>query len=330
MSSPLPRPRLQVDQLTVQFAGGTRAVDGVQFTLDDGETVGLVGESGSGKSVTSLAVLGLLPRGGCTVSGSVRYGDQELLGAAESRLRPLRGGEIAMIFQEPMTALNPVFTVGTQLGRVIRRHRGLRGAAAQTVALEVLTDTGIPEPGRRLKQYPHELSGGMRQRVLIAMALACQPRLLIADEPTTALDVTTQAQVLERLSRLQVERGLGLLLITHDLGVVAQLCDRVLVMYAGRIVEQRPVGALFASPWHPYTAALLEATPTLEGPIALNTGVEASSHTALASETGCAYAARCPRAQAKCTQAPPPLTKRHAQEEGEVACFHPLSHGEED
>ncbi|MEM9386484.1 MAG: ABC transporter ATP-binding protein [Pseudomonadota bacterium] len=257
---------LLVSDLSVTFDQGVRAVDEVSFALRPGEVVGLVGESGSGKSVTSLALLGLLPQRGCTVSGSIRYDGRELVGASEKELRPLRGGEIAMVFQEPMTALNPVFTIASQLRTVIRRHRGLRGKEATQLAQEVLARTGLPDPKASLKQYPHEMSGGMRQRVMIAMALACRPRLLVADEPTTALDVTTQAQVLAQLRELQRDDGLGLLLITHDLGVVAQLCDRVLVMYEGRILESQTVEALFERPEHAYTKSLIEATPRIDRP----------------------------------------------------------------
>ncbi|MEO0424115.1 MAG: ABC transporter ATP-binding protein [Pseudomonadota bacterium] len=317
-------PQLTVRDLSVQFGDGEdamRAVKGVSFSLAPGEIVGLVGESGSGKSVTSLALLGLLPRRDCTVGGSIRFGDQEIVGASEQALRPLRGGEIAMIFQEPMTALNPVFSIGSQLRTVIRRHRGMRGRAATALAEQVLRQTGIPEPGARLKQYPHELSGGMRQRVLIAMALACQPRFLIADEPTTALDVTTQAQVLEQLRSLQQKNDLGLLLITHDLGVVAQLCDRVLVMYAGHLVESQGVEALFAQPQHPYTAALMAATPRLDQP-ALTTGDPAPAGGDLP-QTGCPFAPRCARAQARCREATPSPTP--LADGGSVACFFPLT-----
>ncbi|MCB2004470.1 MAG: ABC transporter ATP-binding protein, partial [Rhodoferax sp.] len=247
---------LSVEHLRVAFDGNQVAVDDVSFTLAPGETLGIVGESGSGKSLTALSMLGLAPG---TVSGHVTYGGRDLLALSESALNAVRGREIAMIFQEPMTALNPVFTVGRQIAESLQVHLGLDTAAARVRCVELLRQVGIADPQARLDRYPHELSGGMRQRVMIAIALACNPKLLIADEPTTALDVTIQAQILALLRELQTRLGMALVLITHDLGVVAQTVDRVLVMYGGRIVEQGPVQTLFDAPAHPYTRLLLES-----------------------------------------------------------------------
>ncbi|RMF85436.1 MAG: ABC transporter ATP-binding protein, partial [Nitrospirae bacterium] len=256
---------LEIDRLRVRFAtreGAFEAVRGVSLAVDRGEVVGLVGESGCGKSVTALACLRLLPRRTAQVAaGRVLLDGEDLLALPEAALRRVRGNRVAMIFQEPMTALNPVFTVGHQVMEPLRLHLGMRGRAARSRAAELLAQVGIADPERRLRDYPHHLSGGQRQRVMIAMALACDPELLIADEPTTALDVTIQAQILALLRRLQRERGLGVLLITHDMGVVAQTADRVAVMYAGEIVEEAPCGDLFAGPRHPYTRGLLDSLP---------------------------------------------------------------------
>ncbi|HEY2427675.1 MAG TPA: ABC transporter ATP-binding protein, partial [Acidimicrobiales bacterium] len=256
---------LQVEGLTVQFAtagGWLTVVDGVGFSVGEGETVGLVGESGSGKTVSALAVMGLLPRRAARVAaGSVRFGDDDLTTLGADAMQRLRGDELSMIFQEPMTCLNPAFTVGDQIAESVRWHRRVSRADARKRAVEMLDLVGIPEAHRRARDYPHAFSGGMRQRVLIAIALACEPRLLIADEPTTALDVTIQAQVLELLQSLQQAMGMAVLFVTHDLGVVAGICDRVVVMYAGQVVEQEGVGPLFARPRHPYTHALLESMP---------------------------------------------------------------------
>jgi oligopeptide transport system ATP-binding protein len=239
-------------------------VDGVSFTLNSGEMLGIVGESGSGKSVTSLSLLGLLPPSGRIAAGSVRLGGTELVGMSESSLRRIRGGRIAMIFQDPMTSLNPYLSVGEQLAESAMIHRGLSRRDADRRAVELLERVRLPDAAARLRSYPHELSGGMRQRVMIAMALLGEPELLIADEPTTALDVTIQAEILELLSELRRERGLSVMLITHDLGIVRSTCDRALVFYAGRVVEQAPTAALFERPLHPYTLALLESLPRLD------------------------------------------------------------------
>jgi peptide/nickel transport system ATP-binding protein/oligopeptide transport system ATP-binding protein len=248
--------------------GVAKAVDGVSFDVLAGETLGIVGESGCGKTVTSLSLLGLLPRPPARImdGSSIRFRGEELVGAQERRLRALRGNDISMIFQEPMSSLNPVRRVGSQITEPLRVHRGMPRKAARAHAIRLLEEVGIPEPGRRVDEYPHQLSGGMRQRVMIAMALACEPRLLIADEPTTALDVTIQAQILELLAQLRESHNMSVLLITHDLGVVAEVCDRVIVMYAGQVVEQGTVHQVFAEPAHPYTRALLDALPSVDDP----------------------------------------------------------------
>ncbi len=257
---------LEVGDLAVTFTRrgrrDVRAVDGVTLSVDAGETLGLVGESGSGKSVTSLAIMGLLPRkSGVKIGGKVTFEGRSLLTMRDNDLRDVRGREIAMIFQDPLSSLNPVIPIGVQVTEVLVRHRKLSGSDSRREAARLLDLVGIPDPDRRLKEYPYQLSGGMRQRALIAMAVACQPKLLIADEPTTALDVTIQAQILELLKELVREQGTALMLITHDLGVVAGLCDRVNVMYSGRIVEQADRRTLFVSPRHPYTTGLLGSIP---------------------------------------------------------------------
>ena len=255
---------LELRRLSVSFAtddGTVRAVDGIDLALERGRTLGLVGESGCGKSVTSLAVMGLLPPENSKVSGEVRFEGRDLLKVSLRELRDLRGARLAMIFQEPMTSLNPSFTIGNQIVEAIQRHQGLDAAAAKARAIEVLRLVRIPSPEKRFDDYPHKLSGGMRQRAMIAMALACRPALLIADEPTTALDVTIQAQILALMLDLQKELGMGLILITHDLGVVAQTAQRVIVMYAGKKVEEAEVETLFANPRHPYTRGLMASIP---------------------------------------------------------------------
>ena len=253
--------------LTVNFAtsrGHVRALAGVSFDLQAGETLGLVGESGCGKTVTAMAVLRLLPHPQATVAGVVRFQGEDLLHRPVEQMRRIRGNRIAMVFQEPMTALNPVLTIGEQVAEVLRLHRGLKNDAALQEAAAALSRVGLAEARQRLRQYPHQLSGGLRQRVLMAMALACGPQLLIADEPTTALDVTIQAQILALLKQLKAELGLSVLFITHNLGIVAQTADRVAVMYAGLIVEQAATGELFARPSHPYTRGLLASVPRLD------------------------------------------------------------------
>jgi peptide/nickel transport system ATP-binding protein len=305
-------PLLEVDRLSVRFptrAGLLTAVNEVSFTVAAGETLAIVGESGCGKSVTALALMRLLPAQ-ATLSGSVRLAGEELVGLPEKRMRQLRGGRVAMIFQDPMSALNPVLTIGDQLVEAILAHQPLTRRQARERAAELLGKVRIPEPALRLNDYPHRLSGGMRQRVVIAMALASNPVLLIADEPTTALDVTIQAQILQLLKQLQNELGTALILITHDLGVVAETADRVAVMYAGRKVEEQPVAGLFHGSLHPYTRGLLRSRPRFDA-----IGVAGDRlreipgvvPTLAAMPAGCAFAPRCAHAQAACTARPPAL-----------------------
>jgi len=288
-------------------------VDGISFEVREGETVALVGESGCGKSVTALSILRLLPEppGRLLAGSSVQLRGEELISAAESRLREVRGGEISMIFQEPMTSLNPLLTIGQQVSEAIREHEAMSiatgergGAAARRAAIEWLDRVGIPDPEHRYANYPHQLSGGMRQRVMIAMALSTRPSLLIADEPTTALDVTVQRQILELLASLQRELGTAVLLITHDLGVVAQVADRVLVMYAGQIVEEASVGALFRAPQHPYTEGLLQAIPDLEERRERLAEIPGNVPHATAWPPGCRFRPRCPYAWSRCRDVP--------------------------
>jgi oligopeptide transport system ATP-binding protein len=324
---------LTVENLSVEFAsdhGPVRAVNDVSLALAAGETLGLVGESGSGKSVTSLAIMGLIPQPpGRVTSGRVLYRGEDLLSQSSKRLAELRGRRIAMIFQDPMTALNPFLSVAEQLAEVTRHHLGHTRKQAIDHAIQILTKVGIPNATRRVFDYPHQFSGGMRQRVMIAMALSCRPDLLIADEPTTALDVTIQAQILELLSELQRTEGTAILLITHDLGVVANLCQRVCVMYAGRIVEEAPVEALFAEPKHPYTLGLLESVPRLaESGVAAAarlTSIEGQPPDLAALPLGCAFEPRCRFRESKCTEIRPPLVA--AGENREHACLLDIADG---
>jgi peptide/nickel transport system ATP-binding protein len=303
---------LEVNELTVTFGGKgrptVRAVDGVSFAVDAGQIVGLVGESGCGKSVTSLALMGLLPEKGVKVTGKAELDGSDLLAMDQRTLRDLRGREIAMIFQDPLSSLNPVVPLGIQVTEVLERHRGMKGEPARKEAAQLLDRVGIPDPKRRLKEYPHQLSGGMRQRALIAMAVACKPRLLIADEPTTALDVTIQAQILELLKELVHSDGTAMVMITHDLGVVAGLCDTINVLYAGRVVESAGRRPLFAQPTHPYTVGLLGSIPRLDSPRGepLNP-IPGSVRDLLAWEDGCAFAPRCSHAIEACVQEAPAL-----------------------
>jgi oligopeptide/dipeptide ABC transporter ATP-binding protein len=304
-------PLLSVHELRTWFftdQGVARAVDGVSFDVLPGETLGIVGESGCGKTVTSLSVLGLLPQPPARMmeGSSVRFAGEELVGASERRLRALRGNDIAMIFQEPMSSLNPVYTVGTQIAEALRLHRGLDRRAARAETVRLLEEVGIPEPARRVDDYPHQLSGGMRQRVMIAMALSCEPKLLIADEPTTALDVTIQAQILELLESLRTRRGMAVLLITHDLGVVAEVCDRVVVMYAGQVVETGSVFEIFRSPVHPYTRALLESLPSVDDPGRRLTSIPGTVPNPTRWPEGCRFRERCTLAAPGC-EVPQPL-----------------------
>ena len=316
---------LTVENLSVEFSsdhGAVRAVSDVSLQLNAGETLGLVGESGSGKSVTSLAIMGLVPQPpGRITSGRVRYRGENLLALSPRRLTDVRGRWIAMIFQDPMTALNPFLTVGEQLAEMTRHHLRHTARQARDHAAEMLERVGIANSGRRLGDYPHQFSGGMRQRVMIAMALSCRPDVLIADEPTTALDVTIQAQILELLAELQRNEGTAILLITHDLGVVANLCRRVCVMYAGRIVEEAPVETLFAEPKHPYTLGLLESVPRLGEDGAKADGrlpsIEGQPPDLAELPPGCAFEPRCGFRQSVCREKQPPLvaveeSHRHA------------------
>ncbi|MBM4363028.1 MAG: ABC transporter ATP-binding protein [Deltaproteobacteria bacterium] len=317
---------LEIDGLSVRFttrAGVAVAVDDLSLEVRRGETLALVGESGSGKSVTALACLGLLPPASAEVTARhLRFDGEELLGAAPDRLRSLRGRSIAMIFQEPMTSLNPVLSIGDQVSEGLRHHHGLGDDEALAEARALLDLVGIPEPARRLHEYPHQLSGGMRQRAMIAMALSCRPTLLIADEPTTALDVTVQAQVLALLRDLRERLGMGLLLITHDLGVVAETADRVAVLYAGRIVEEAPVEELFRSPRHPYTAGLLRSLPRLTGPREALVPISGAVPDALSFPPGCRFHPRCSAALERCSRAVPSLVLRGAEGSGHrSACF---------
>jgi peptide/nickel transport system ATP-binding protein len=329
MALPGPRsgqPLLEVENLQTHFRtpdGVNRAVDGVSFHVNAGETVAIVGESGCGKSVTSMSILRLIPEPPGKIAGSIRFQGKDLLKLSDREMRDIRGNEISMIFQEPMTSLNPVLTVGRQIGETLRLHQGLSAKQAEEKAVEMLTLVGIPEPRRRVKEYPHQLSGGMRQRVMIAIALACNPKLLIADEPTTALDVTIQAQILELMRDLKHRVGAAIVLITHDLGVVAEVAERVIVMYAGKKVEEAAVGPLFNSPKHPYTQGLLGSMPKLgsslhgdEGRLAEIPGLVPSLKQKI---PGCVFAGRCPHVTDLCRQVAPALEEKAP---GHVAACH--------
>jgi oligopeptide/dipeptide ABC transporter ATP-binding protein len=302
---------LEVENLRISFPDEERRrfypVDGVSFTLERGRTLALVGESGCGKSLTSLALLRLVPAPGRIEAGSnIRLGETDVLSLEGDALRHIRGRRIGMIFQDPMTSLNPVFTVGDQIAEGVRAHFDVSRAEARQRALRLLQEVGIPDPAERLKAYPHQLSGGMRQRVMIAIALSAEPEILVADEPTTALDVTVQAQILEVLDHLRATRGMAILLITHDLGIVAGRADRVAVMYAGQIVEQAPTDRLFATPSHPYTQGLFASVPRITGPVGRLTPIGGSVPPATAWPQGCRFRPRCPKAFDK-SELPPPL-----------------------
>ncbi len=306
---------LEVERLQTHFGtpdGVVRAVEGVSFKIDAGETVAIVGESGCGKSVTSMSILRLIQEPPGKIAGSIRFEGRELLELPETEMRTIRGNAISMIFQEPMTSLNPVLTVGRQIGETLRLHQGMNANQAEHKAVEMLTLVGIPAPERRVREYPHQLSGGMRQRVMIAMALACNPRLLIADEPTTALDVTIQAQILDLMRDLQKRLGSAIMLITHDLGVVAEMAERVVVMYAGRKVEEAAVGEIFARPMHPYTQGLLGAVPKLgsslhEGGRSRLAEIPGLVPSLRKPIVGCAFAGRCDYATDLCRQVAPAI-----------------------
>ena len=305
---------LEVRNLATQFPtreGLVRAVDGVSFYLDRGELLGLVGESGCGKSITALSIMRLVAPPGRIVAGEILFDGRDLLKLSNREMRDVRGDDIAMIFQDPMTSLNPVFTVGEQIAEALRLHRRLSRADARKAAVEAMREVSIPDPELRVNDYPHQLSGGMRQRVMIAMALACDPKLLIADEPTTALDVTIQAQILELLDHLRKTRELAVLLITHDLGVVAEVADRVAVMYTGKIVEESPVDELFARPKHPYTEGLLRSVPKLTAKDVVKQErlqtIEGMVPRPNALPPGCHFEPRCPYAMPRCCEGEIPL-----------------------
>jgi peptide/nickel transport system ATP-binding protein len=316
-------PLLAVENLRTVFrssAGDLPAVDGVSVSVAAGRTLGIVGESGCGKSVLSLSIMRLVPRPGRIASGTIRFAGRDLLALPESEMRRLRGGAIGMIFQEPMTSLNPVHTVGRQIAEAVRAHRDLSASAAREVAVESLRRVRIPSPEKRFDEYPHQLSGGMRQRVMIAMALSCAPKLLIADEPTTALDVTIQAQILDLLRLLQEETGMAIILITHDLGVVAEMADEVAVMYAGRVVETGPVAAVFGDAQHPYTLGLFGSVPRLDGESAALLAIEGTVPPPFALPAGCRFNPRCGFADARCRAEAPPLGPAGARHQ--AACWH--------
>ncbi|KAB2920703.1 MAG: ABC transporter ATP-binding protein [Hyphomicrobiaceae bacterium] len=321
-------PLLEIDDLKTYFFtrdGIVRAVDGVSFSVFPGETLAVVGESGCGKSVTSLSMMRLIASPpGRIVAGEIRLAGRNLLTLSERQMRAIRGNEISMIFQEPMTSLNPVLTIGRQIAETLVLHQHLDRSAAEARAVQMLRLVGIPEPEQRIRQYPHELSGGMRQRVMIAMALACNPKVLIADEPTTALDVTVQAQILDLMRQLKAKTGSAIVLITHDLGVVAEMAQRVVVMYAGRKVEEAPVEALFAKPRHPYTRALLGSVPRLRSSLAGNAPARLAEIPGMVPSLkeaipGCIFAPRCAHATEHCRAEYPPLETKAAGHS--VACW---------
>ncbi len=318
-------PLLEVKELHTEFrtgAGVVHAVDGISYTVDPGETVAIVGESGSGKSVGALSILRLIPDPpGRITGGQVLFDGRDLMGLSEEQMRRVRGGDIGMVFQEPMTSLNPVLTIGRQITETLEQHRGMDRAAADRRAVELLGLVGIADANRRLEQYPHQLSGGMRQRIMIAIALACDPKMIIADEPTTALDVTIQAQILELMQKLTQRLGVALIIITHNLGVVARYAQRVNVMYAGRIVESGTAAAVYHNPRHPYTIALLRSVPRLDRPRQSRLDpIEGQPPDLTQLDRGCSFRPRCRFAIEKCAEARPPLAPAGAP--GQLsACF---------
>ena len=319
------QPLLEIRDLHTEFrtgAGVVRAVDGVSYSVDPGETVAIVGESGSGKSVSAMSILRLIPDPpGRITQGEILFTGRDLMGLSEAEMRQIRGGEIGIVFQEPMTSLNPVLTIGRQLTEGLQQHRGMGRIAAQNRAVELLNLVGIADPERRLKQYPHQLSGGMRQRIMIAIALACDPKLIIADEPTTALDVTIQAQILELMKRLTQQLNVALIIITHNLGVVARYANRVNVMYAGRIVESGTANAIYHDPRHPYTIALLRSVPRLDRPRQMRLDpVEGQPPDLTRLDDGCAFRPRCRFSIDICAASRPALTP--SGDDGHMAaCF---------
>ena len=316
---------LSVENLQTHFGmidGVVRAVEGLSFTIHAGETVAIVGESGCGKSVTSMSILRLIPTPPGKIAGRILFQGRDLLACSDAEMRAIRGKDISMIFQEPMTSLNPVLTIGRQIGESLRLHEGLSAKAAEARAVEMLTLVGIPAPARRVKEYPHQLSGGMRQRVMIAIALAANPRLLIADEPSTALDVTVQAQLLDLLRGLRRDAGLSLILITHDLGVIAEIADRVMVLYAGRVAETAPVRTLFDAPAPPYTQVLLASIPDITIRRPRLATIPGTVPAAGNMPQGCRFAPRCSYRHVLCERAPPAL--RPLSAEHEAACLRPF------
>jgi peptide/nickel transport system ATP-binding protein len=324
-SSPQGEPLLRVEDLRVELPsedGLVHAVDGITYQVFPGRTLGIVGESGSGKTVSSLTTLGLTRRQGARISGRILFEGQDLLSVPEEKMRAIRGNEIAMIFQDPLSSLHPLYKVGKQLTEAIRAHRDVSKAKARVRAIELLGLVGIPDPSHRVDQYPHEFSGGMRQRVMIAMALANEPKLLIADEPTTALDVTVQAQILALMERLQRELGMAIVIITHDLGVVAEMADDIAVMYAGRIVETASAAQVFAAPEHPYTWGLLKSIPRLDEPRAEDlVPIPGSPPSLINPPSGCHFHPRCPYAQPDHARIDPALEPVPDEREHHVACL---------
>lgn len=313
---------LEINDLKTSFFtddGEVPAVANVSFSVKPGEILGVVGESGCGKSVTSLSVMGLVPPPGKIVAGNIRFKDEELTTATERRMRQIRGNEIAMIFQEPMTSLNPVFTIGSQLIEGIRLHHRLSKKEAKIRAVQMLRKVGMPRAEELLKEYPHQLSGGMRQRVMITMAMACEPELLIADEPTTALDVTIQAQILDLMKRLNDDLNTSILLITHDLGVVADVCDRIVVMYAGKVVEEGSVRSLFKNPQHPYTEGLIQSVPDMRSKQKRLYSIPGNVPKPGSVKHGCLFAPRCQYAFDRCTAENPQLME--TEDGHQVRCF---------
>ena len=326
MTESASKPVLRIRDLVVEFKtemGTIRALDKISFDVMAGESLGIVGESGCGKSVTALSILKLIPSPpGRIAEGSIELDGIEVVSQPEREMRKVRGALASMIFQEPMTALDPVYTIGNQMVEVIRVHQKVSKAVAKKQAIEMLRTVNIESPEKRIDQYPHELSGGMRQRVMIAMALSCSPKLLIADEPTTALDVTVQAQVMEEIKRLQQERNMGLILITHDLGVIAESCSRVVVMYCGKIIEMADTGELYQNPRHPYTRGLLDSIPRVRKEKLKTLPTIQGMVPDLADlPKGCRFADRCPKVEDRCRSEEPPL--ENTESGGKVACFHP-------
>ncbi|WP_435320838.1 ABC transporter ATP-binding protein [Haloarchaeobius sp. TZWSO28] len=321
-------PILAVNDLETRFyteEGVVEAVDGNSFDLHEGEMLGIVGESGSGKSVTAMSIMGLIEDPGRIEGGEILYRGEDLLQKSKKEMRSIRGNEIAMVFQDPMTSLNPVYTVGSQISRIIRKHQGASKAEARERTIELLADVGIPEPAARVDDYPHQFSGGMRQRVLIAMAISCDPEILIADEPTTALDVTIEAQIFEVLEKLRDKYGMSVILITHDLGVVAGTCDNVAVVYAGHIVERASVDDIFESPRHPYTRGLMRSIPKLRHDEDRLTPIEGNVPDLTALPSGCSFHPRCVHATADCRRIDPDL--REVETGRQAACIHARGYG---